>query len=212
MQNNDRKNKNNKGFYILLTALALAIGVSGYFFLSDAGREQAQVQAQMSVPNRVTEEEPAPQQEETPAEQAAAAQAQVEDTVMPVSGAVLQGYAMEELCYNETTRDWRTHGGVDLAAETGAAVAAARAGTVMAVYEDELLGMTVALQHADGYTTVYSGLAQDVPVEAGQSVQAGQTIGTVGEPALLETALGSHIHFAVERSGEPVDPAGFLYN
>lgn len=215
MQNNNRKNTKNKGFYILLAVCVLAIGVSGYFFFTDAAQEQEEITASMSVPNRALpddkqqNEQPDPQK---PSEQAEPAQAQIEDTVMPVSGDVLQGYAMEVLSYNETTRDWRTHGGVDLAAELGINVLAARAGTVMAVYEDTYLGMTVALQHADGYTTSYSGLAKEVSVAAGEQVQAGQVLGTVGESALIETALEPHLHFEVTCNGEAVDPAGFLYN
>ena len=169
----------------------------------------------MSVPNRaLPDEKQQTEQPETqePSQQAEPTQVQIEDTVMPVSGDVLQGYAMEVLSYNETTRDWRTHGGVDLAAELGSSVLAARAGTVMAVYEDAYLGMTVALQHADGYTTSYSGLAKEVSVAAGEQVQAGQIIGTVGESALIETALEPHLHFEVTCNGEAVDPASFLYN
>ena len=39
---------------------------------------------------------------------------------------------------------------------------------------------------------------------------AGQAIGTVGNTALLESALGDHLHFAVTCDSKPVDPAKFL--
>lgn len=214
MQNNNQNNNKSKGFYILLAMCVLAIGVSGYFFLSDAALEQEQMTAGLSVPNRAQPDEQQPEQQpqtQESSQEAEPAQAQVENTVMPVTGQVLQQYAVEALSYNATTRDWRTHGGVDLAAEQGSEVVAARAGTVMAVYDDAYLGMTVALQHADGYTTSYSGLAEQVPVAAGEQVQAGQCIGTIGEGALIEAALESHLHFEVARNGESVDPAGFLY-
>ena len=38
----------------------------------------------------------------------------------------------------------------------------------------------------------------------------GQTIGTVGTTALMENALGSHVHFSVTKDDEPVDPMDFL--
>jgi murein DD-endopeptidase MepM/ murein hydrolase activator NlpD len=40
----------------------------------------------------------------------------------------------------------------------------------------------------------------------------GQAIGTVGASALLESAIGDHVHFSVTRDGEPMDPMEFLKN
>ena len=44
----------------------------------------------------------------------------------------------------------------------------------------------------------------------GDTVELGQTIGCVGNSALLESALGDHLHFAVTCNGESMDPAAFL--
>ena len=88
---------------------------------------------------------------------------------------------------------------------------AARAGTVLAVYEDEYYGMTVVLEHDGGYTSRYCNLAETVQVSVGESVSAGQTIGKVGATALIESASQSHLHFEVCLNGDPVDPASFLY-
>lgn len=211
MQNN--QNKPSKGFYILVAVCVLVIGVSGYFFLHDAARENKEMEAVMSVPPRAQMDKQDPMKEgesQPPAEQTMVPH-DLEETVMPVSGSVLQGYAMDQLAYNQTTKDWRTHGGVDLAAQPGEAVKAARSGAVMAVYEDEFLGTTVMLQHEGGYTSMYSGLEAETAVTAGQSVTAGQTIGKVGNTALIETAMESHLHFEVCKDGETVDPASFLY-
>ena len=60
---------------------------------------------------------------------------------------------MDCLSYNETTRDWRVHNGVDIAAEEGTPVMAAADGQVYTVYEDETMGTTVVIRHEDGYTT-----------------------------------------------------------
>ena len=117
---------------------------------------------------------------------------------------------MEALSYNQTTRDWRVHNGIDLAAETGAEVAAAADGEVYAVFEDDSLGHTVVIRHADGYTTSYACLTENIAVKAGDRVTAGQTIGYAGESAVVETTLGSHVHFSVSRYEEPLDPAEFL--
>ena len=128
----------------------------------------------------------------------------------PVQGEVLSGYAMEVLSYNETTRDWRVHNGVDFAAPEGTAVVAAADGQVYTVYEDDQMGMTVVIRHEGGYTTRYSSLAPGVSVSAGQDVTMGQTIGAVGTSALMENALGHHVHFAVSCNDESMDPMEFL--
>ena len=117
---------------------------------------------------------------------------------------------MDALSYNPTTRDWRTHDGMDLAAEAGTAVLAAADGTVYTVYEDETMGHTVVIRHQDGYVTCYASLSEDVAVAPGDTVKLGQKIGTVGNSALLESALGDHIHFSVTRDDEPIDPQSFL--
>ena len=127
-----------------------------------------------------------------------------------MDGEVLSGYAMEVLSYNQTTRDWRVHNGVDFAAPEGTAVVAAADGQVYTVYEDAQMGMTVGIRHENGYTTRYSSLDAGVAVSAGQQVTMGQTIGAVGTSALMENALGHHVHFAVSRNDESVDPMDFL--
>jgi murein DD-endopeptidase MepM/ murein hydrolase activator NlpD len=117
---------------------------------------------------------------------------------------------MEVLSYHQTTRDWRTHNGVDIAAEEGTEVMAAADGEVYTVYQDESLGHTVVIRHEGGYTTRYASLDEEVAVAAGDQVQAGQTIGKVGNTALLECGIGDHLHFAVSCGESVVDPADFL--
>lgn len=214
MQNNNRKNQKAKGYYILLAALVLTAGISGYLFLSDASREQEEVKASLSVPVEQSENELPVQKpgDKMPDKESMATVDVLEQPVMPVSGGVLQTYAMETLSFNATTKDWRVHSGVDLAAEPGEEVKAAKSGTVLAAYEDDFYGMTVVLQHSDGCTTTYCSLAEEIPVQVGQTVSGGDVIGHVGNTAMIETAQGSHLHFEVCKNGEPMDPAAFLYN
>lgn len=132
------------------------------------------------------------------------------ETVLPVNGEAIAAYAMDCLSYNETTRDWRVHNGIDLAAEEGAPVVAAADGTVYTTYEDDSLGYTVVIRHAGGYTTRYSSLQKDLCVEPGDTVTMGQTIGYAGDTALVETVMGAHVHFSVSCQDEPMNPADFL--
>lgn len=131
-------------------------------------------------------------------------------TGLPVSGDTIGAYAMDCLSYNETTRDWRVHNGVDLAAEAGAPVAAAADGTVYTTYEDDTLGYTVVIRHDGGYTTRYSSLNENLCVAPGDVVTLGQTIGYAGDSALVETVMGAHVHFSVSCQDQPMDPAEFF--
>ena len=128
----------------------------------------------------------------------------------PVDGAVVMGYSMDKLAYNATTRDWRTHAGMDIAAPEGSEVHAVAEGTVLAVFTDDLLGQTVTVEHAGGVVTHYANLAEEVSVSAGEHVAAGQTLGTVGKTALGEVGSEAHLHFAVYKNNVPQDPEAFL--
>lgn len=129
--------------------------------------------------------------------------------VEPLRGEVLTAFSMEELVYSPTLGDWRTHNGIDIAAQAGTTVLAASAGTVMAVEEDALLGTTVVLEHEDGYETLYANLQAKPTVSAGETVSAGQIIGAVGATAAAE-AGAPHLHFAVSKDGKAVDPREYL--
>lgn len=143
-----------------------------------------------------------------------AAQAPVErpalKTALPVPGDAIGAYAMDCLSYNETTRDWRVHNGVDYAAEAGTPVCAAADGTVYTTYEDDTLGYTVVIRHDGGYTTRYSSLDEELCVAPGDEVTLGQTIGYAGDTALVESVMGSHVHFSVSCQDQPMDPAEFF--
>ena len=198
----------DKGYYIALILCAAAIGISGYLYYRNASGDDpsledpnATVDVMNPNPTDTTPSTPAPTQ---PTEKKPLV------TGRPVSGEVIMDYAMDCLCYNPTTRDWRTHDGMDFAAEAGAPVVAAADGTVYTIYEDESLGTTVVIRHEDGYTTQYASLAKEVSVAPGDEVELGQTIGFVGQTALLESAIGDHVHFSVTCNGEEIDPAEFL--
>lgn len=132
------------------------------------------------------------------------------EVVRPVEGSIVTGFSMDKLLYNETMRDWRTHDGIDIAAEPGTAVVAARAGTVESVTADPIMGTTVTVRHAEKWESVYASLADMAEVEAGDDVTAGQVLGFVGETAASEAALGPHLHFSVLNDSVPVDPEAFL--
>ena len=93
--------------------------------------------------------------------------------------------------------------GIDFRAPEGAAVSAAAAGTVAAITRDTDQVPILVLRHDDGLLTVYANI-QNIRVEKGDTVSAGQPIASVGggDPSFL--------HFEARRGFEAVDPAPLL--
>ena len=125
-------------------------------------------------------------------------------STQPVSGRVLNGYSGDELVYSKTLGDWRTHNGVDYAAEKGAEVAAPAAGKVVETGTDDKWGPVVAIEDESGRVWRVCGTA-DAKVKKGDTVSAGQTIGKVGSVS-CECAEESHIHLEVMQDGRYLDP------
>ena len=220
MSNNKQTGRGfaGKGYYIALILCATAIGISGYLYYRNVN-DAPSTQVDTTTPTvlaGVTDREDVPVIATEPSDSGSTLPStentapKVFKTVAPVDGETVAEYAMDCLSYNQTTRDWRVHNGVDLAAAEGTPVMAAADGTVYTVYDDETMGTTVVIRHEDGYTTKYSCLAQEVMVAAGDTVTMGQQIGCVGTTALLESALDPHVHFSVTCDNEVVDPAEFL--
>ena len=128
--------------------------------------------------------------------------------VRPVPGQTSLPYSGDELIYNETLGDWRTHNGADLAAAAGDEVKSVMAGTVSKAEEDGNWGGVVEVD-CGGIVLRYAGLQLPVQVAAGDTLQAGQTLGLLGEVP-CESAGGSHLHFEVLADGQYVDPAPYL--
>jgi murein DD-endopeptidase MepM/ murein hydrolase activator NlpD len=102
------------------------------------------------------------------------------------------------------------HDAVDLAAPLGQPVLAAAEGRVTFVGHLSDGAMVVIVAHAGGLVSVYAHLDDTFarpPVRIGDAVAAGQVIGFVG---LTGITTGPHLHFAVLRAGQPIDPLSLL--
>lgn len=100
------------------------------------------------------------------------------------------------------------HSGVDFA--TGAAgedVIAVAAGVVTASGERQGYGLTVDVNHGNGYVTRY-GHAEKLLVDVGEIIQKGQTIALVGSTG---RSTGPHVHFEVYKHGRVVDPSSYIH-
>lgn len=129
----------------------------------------------------------------------------------PVKGEIIKEYAKDNLLYSNTLNEWTTHLGIDIKADKTTVVKAAYEGTVESIKNDPRYGLTVIIEHDDGFKTVYSNLLTSEFVIEGEKVKTGQTIGTVGNTATFESKDESHLHFEILKDNEQVDPTLYVY-
>ena len=131
---------------------------------------------------------------------------------LPVSGTLSKKHDAATQVFSNTMQDYRVHLGVDIATEQNAAVTAAADGTVSQIWEDAMMGYCVAVIHGGDACTVYKNLSETLPegIEEGAEVKLGQTIGYVGESAMIEIAEEPHLHFEMTVGGIAVDPLEYF--
>lgn len=130
--------------------------------------------------------------------------------ILPVVGEVTFAFAIDKLVYSKTLEEWRTHSGVDLAADRGTPVKAVGDGFVSDIKHDPRFGVTIIVDHGDGIKSLYANLASDDMVSPNQKIKQGDIIGCVGNTALFESAEQSHLHFEILKDDEPVNPDAWL--
>lgn len=130
--------------------------------------------------------------------------------VRPVNGQIINDFSDGELVKSRTLNVWKTHDGVDIAAQPDEIVKSAADGTVTSITEDPLMGVTVIIDHGSGYEGIYSNLSHELEVSVNDKVNAGTTIGKVGTTAESEISEEPHLHFGLKKNGMWTDPADIL--
>ena len=128
----------------------------------------------------------------------------------PVEGEIMKEFAQENLIYSQTLEEWTTHTGIDIKAEKTTVVKAAEAGMVKTIKNDPRYGLTIVIEHENGFETVYSNLLTSEFVVEGEKVEKGQSLGTVGNTAAFEIADEPHLHFEILKDSVPVDPSIYI--
>ena len=105
-------------------------------------------------------------------------------------------------------RTLQSHQGVDYALPEGTRIFATADGVVKEVKgKNSTSGITVIIDHQNGYTTSYSHL-QSVKVKRGRRVQRGDIIALSGNSGL---SLAPHLHYEVRYNGVRVDPIHYFF-
>ena len=128
----------------------------------------------------------------------------------PINGEILRDFALDTLVYSDTLEEWITHNGVDIKADKTSVVKCALAGTVESIKNDPRYGLTVIVNHENGYKTVYANLLTAEYVVEGEKIDMGQTIGTVGNSATFEISDDYHLHFEIIKDGKYLNPTTLI--
>ncbi|MEF2931802.1 MAG: M23 family metallopeptidase [Clostridia bacterium] len=126
--------------------------------------------------------------------------------VKPADGEIVKDYSKDNLVYSSTLEEWTTHLGIDIAMQKTDVVKAVADGKVKSIKNDPRYGLTVVIEHQNGFESIYSSLLTAEFITVGEEIKQGSTIATVGNTATFEIADTTHLHFEMKKDGQNVDP------
>ncbi|MEM7594299.1 MAG: M23 family metallopeptidase [Cyanobacteria bacterium P01_A01_bin.83] len=130
--------------------------------------------------------------------------------IRPNSSRISTGFGIRRYYNNVFAKDYY-HKGVDYAGGYGSPIVAPAAGKVRLVgREDEgfhVHGNVVGIDHGQGVLSIFMHL-QDIDVESGTIVKAGERIGTIGSTG---ASTGPHLHWGLYVNGVAVDPVPWRF-
>lgn len=126
------------------------------------------------------------------------------DYSTPVKGGTLSsGFGYRE---HPTEGEERFHYGLDIAADSGAAIRCFADGKVTAVGESSSYGKYCVVSHDNGCSTLYAHCSK-ITASSGTEVGEGDKIAEVGETGM---ATGPHLHFELQKNGDYLNPIYYV--
>ena len=127
----------------------------------------------------------------------------LEETAVPVAGTVTSAFGFRD---HPVDGDYSFHNAVDIGVSKGTDILAYADGTVRYIGEDDVFGLYLKIDHANGVSTFYAH-CDKLLVSKGDVVTCGQVIAKSGETG---NATGPHLHFSIEKDGIRLNPAYYL--
>jgi murein DD-endopeptidase MepM/ murein hydrolase activator NlpD len=125
-------------------------------------------------------------------------------SIMPTTGWLSGAFSRARL--HPILHELRPHEGIDVSAPKGTPIVAPAGGRVKRVGVERGYGNTVEIDHGNGIVTRYAHCSRII-VRAGQRVERGQMIATVGNTGL---SAGPHLHYEIHINGRPVNPLTYV--
>ena len=129
--------------------------------------------------------------------------------IVPLEGEIMKDYSDSNLVFSDTLQEWTVHLGIDIKAEKATPVVASEAGIVESIKNDPRYGITITIEHVNGFKTIYSNLQTAEFISEGEKVEKGKVIGSVGNSAAFEILDEPHLHFEMTKDGQNVNPAQY---
>mgnify|MGYP000869308170 CR=1 FL=1 len=120
----------------------------------------------------------------------------------PALGKIIQGFE-----WNKSDETWKLHPGVDIGMPLGSNVMAGAEGVVKEIISTSEEGLTVVLEHGDGWESVYGNL-EEVTVKQGDRIIKGMIIGNSGATSCNSMTPG--FHFGINHNQKPVNPGNII--
>ena len=203
----------------IITALALILAVSGigtYSFVKKQYLTPPSTTTEIDWDNqggRIEADVPAtkvtvPQTQVTTQEQTTAPPDNLPFTgnfTLPLGTQILKDYSNGEMVSSKTMGDWRVHNGIDFTGTEDADILAIQSGTVTDVYNDDMWGVVVEIDHGNTMKAKYCGFKSGTTLKKGDTVKKGGVIGKLGTIP-VEQADGYHLHLEITVNSTIVDP------
>lgn len=127
----------------------------------------------------------------------------LEETAVPVMGTVTSAFGFRD---HPVDGKYTFHNAVDIGVSKGTDVRAYADGTVRYIGEDDVFGLYLKIDHANGVSTFYAH-CDELLVSKGDAVTCGQVVAKSGETG---NATGPHLHFSIEKDGIRLNPEYYL--
>ena len=209
-----------RGFYLVLAACLIAVGVTGFIAYLEYTTDQkpvlengsSEIGLNTSSAEEISSEILAGTDTKEPY---SSAERLLEEELVqniiadsfsyPVNGEIIKDFSADEFLFSATYNDMRIHEALDISCQEGSLISSAGNGVVTAITSDSELGICVEIDHGNGIVAYYCGLNEELYVSQGDVVEEGAEIGIAGEiPG--ECADPIHLHLEVFKDGKSVDP------
>ncbi len=133
---------------------------------------------------------------------------EIDASLMPSGTPVRSGYVSSRYGYRSDPITGRPdfHPGIDFDGDYGTDILAVGSGVVSYAANKPGYGLTVEIDHGNGYVTRYAHNSRNL-VSVGDPIRDGDVIGKVGSTG---RSTGTHVHFEVWRDGRVVNPNEFV--
>lgn len=132
-----------------------------------------------------------------------------QEMAWPMEGNVIMNFSMDQTIYFATLDQYKYNPALVIQGNVNDKVVSVADGKVSNIETSAVTGLTVTVDLGDGYSAVY-GQLKEVPFNAGDYLNAGDTIGYISEPTKYYSVEGVNLYFQMIKDNVSIDPMAYL--